>query len=99
MIVGTFLSIQTWFPSSLVRSTALPALQNLAQTFGNNQLIRENFSRQTLFLVFSHSVTDSIFDGSTEIPFSDTTCPKNFTSFIQNSHLEYLAYSLLSLST
>src|SRR3954464_1629841 len=46
----------------------------------------------------SHSVTVETLDGSTTTPSPDTTCPRNPTSFNQNSHLLNLAYNLCSLS-
>src|ERR1041384_7530629 len=46
----------------------------------------------------SHSVTVETLDGSTATPSPDTTCPRNPTSFNQNSHLLNLAYNLCSLS-
>src|SRR4051794_9113885 len=45
----------------------------------------------------SHSVTVETLDGSTATPSPDTTCPRNPTSFSQNSHLLNLAYNLLNL--
>src|SRR4051812_23702775 len=46
----------------------------------------------------SHSVTVETLDGSTATPSLDTTCPRNPTSFSQNSHLLNLAYNWCSLS-
>src|ERR1041385_3087813 len=46
----------------------------------------------------SHSVTVETLDGSIATPSPDTTCPRNPTSFNQNSHLLNLAYNLCSLS-
>src|SRR3954471_19344273 len=46
----------------------------------------------------SHSITVETLDGSTATPSPYTTCPRNPTSFRQNSHLLNLAYNWCSLS-
>ena len=41
----------------------------------------------------SQLIFASTFSGSTDTPKADNTCPKNFTSLSQNSHLLNLAYN------
>src|SRR3954464_12358175 len=54
-------------------------------------------SQGSLFL-YKGGILHDTFAGSTATPSPDTTCPRNPTSFSQNSHLLNLAYNLCSLS-
>ena len=50
------------------------------------------------FLGCFHWLTTLTFDGSTEIPSSDTKYPKNATFSSRNSYFENFAYNLFSLN-